>query len=244
MNPLTPSSSPPGPTTPLGNQPTNWHTHHKFKKLCAAQNTRAMANWVIMHAKVYQEPDEREKMLEYCAIFNKPISLDYLLKFGFLGKRIEESDLLIKAATHGSTKSVVVLLKEGFNPHLINDAGLYAFKVAARGGHYGTTKTLLKVGVTPNTTTHEELLESSVNDKSETLRLILEKYPKSLLEGISSGQLLPAIASTLEFVKKRGIIKLKKADELTKQIAEAILKDASKEKIQKYIQQGDNIIEI
>jgi ankyrin repeat protein len=241
--PSTPStpSVPSGPTLPsIPPSITKWEIQHEFRKLCALEKTKAMGEFILNHSQHFQDIEEKKRLVEYCSLLNKPKALSYLIEFGFLEGKKEESELLIKAATYGCTKSVINLIKLGFNPHLKDKNGYSALSEACRRGHFGVVKTLLTVGIIPNTETHEELLASSLNQKNETLRLILEKYPTKILEEIAKEKILPGTNSKLPSVAPKGAIIKRKADELTKQIAQAILKEATKNKLEKIMLEKSN----
>lgn len=216
----------------------------KLRTLCLTENTKLIFNWIASHPDQLKEPRDKTKILEYCAFSNKTKSMEYLLSLGFLEDAKHKSELLIKSSMYGCTKSVIALVKLGFNVDLVAKDGMSALKGACKNGHYGATKTLLKVGAKPNTTTHEELLTASINKKGETTRLILEVYPKELLEELNNGNLTLAQSSSLVSITGRGWLAIKNADELIQKIAESILKDESKEKVQKLIKGKDNTLEI
>jgi len=227
-------------TSPTQTFTTKWEVQQEFRKLCALEKTKAMGDFILNHSQHFQDAEEKKRLLEYCSLLNKPKALSYLIEFGFLEGKKEESELLIKTSTYGCTKSIINLIKLGFNPHLKDKNGLSALSEASKRGHFGAVRTLLTVGITPNTDTHEELLASSINQKNETLRLILEKYPTKILEEIAMDKVSPAANSKLPSVAPQRAMIKKKADELTKQIAQAILKEASKDKLQRIMLEKSN----
>jgi len=224
----------------------DWKRRLEFQRLSCTDNIYLVDKWILNNQDYITRPEEEISMVTHCALTNKTQVLEKLLDDGFMPDSSDRNNLLLKASLHGCTKSVVSLLKLGIDPKYKSENGDTPLKVACGGGHYGVVKTLLKIGLSPNIETHEELLIASLNLKNETLRLILECYPKELLGDILTNTLLPAQHSPLQWVVARGSSTQRRADELTKKIADSIIKDNSKSKINDYLKNKErtNTIEI
>jgi ankyrin repeat protein len=223
---------------------TRWDIEKEFYDACHHGNIKKMTQWIQDHPQLVEVPKDKKRLVYHCALNNKIQSLEHLLIIGFLGEDPKDSSLIVKCATFGCAKSIRALLKLGFNPNTTTEDGGKALDRAASGGHYNATKTLLKVGVKPDLQTHRELLGASLNQKNETLRLLLEQYPKEIIQSLKEGTLNPAQSSDLPAVKQRALSARKKADELSKSIAETLIKEREKENLSILLKRKDNTLEI
>lgn len=225
---------------------TRWEKDIEIRNICRSDDPKLLVNWVMDNAEYLtcpEHPNAKLRLLEYCVLTNKPKVLEKVISLGLAPTDKTKSDLVIKAAQYGCTKALVSLLKLGFNPHNEED-GTNALSQAGRMGHYGAVKTLLKVGVTPNTSTHKEIILTSMCKKHETLRLILEKYPKRILEKIINQSLRPASECNEKWMPSKTMHSCTQADSLTQKIAEEIIKSVSKSKIQEFLSKTDNTLDI
>jgi hypothetical protein len=223
---------------------SKWQIQQEIRQICSGGNKKAINTWLQNHFDFITQKEERLGLVEHCATFNKTVALEHLISIGLLDKDIDKSNILIKASFHGSTKTVLALLKLGFDPKLTLADGSNALTNAAKMGHYSTTKILLKAGADPNCHTNNELIMAAINKKNETTTLILSHYPKEILEQIATETLKPAQESKLDSLSKVSPRVKKDADALIKIIATAIVKNKMDDKVQKYIKEKQNIIEM
>lgn len=223
-----------------------WEKDLEIRNICRSDNPKLLLNWIMDNTKYLncpEHPNAKDKLLEFCVVSNKPKVLEKIIEMGLAPTDKTKSDLVIKASQYGCTKALVSLLKLGFDP-CKEELNTNALSAACRAGHYGVVKTLLKVGAMPNTSTHREIILASMGKKHEALRLVLEKYPKGLLEKIINQTLRPASECNEKWMPSKTLHSCTQADILTKKVAEEIIKSASKSKIQEFLSKNENTLDI
>jgi hypothetical protein len=194
-----------------------------------------------------------ENCLKQWVSNNKTSAIETLITEVGIPEKIKKGDLLINACYRGFNKTVVALLKGGFNPNYISNNAqkgvLSPLSVAAQIGSTPVVKTLLKVGAHLDITLHGELLDAVTKNRKETAMAILEHYPSDTLLKLKKGEIAPLSETTnlKVFVGRFG--KLSKSSILTfdnevSKLAGNALKQRSTSKILDAIRKGDSLLEI